>query len=217
MPNLPVETAPVPAPLRPPNWSAVEESELWQTAGQDTRLKVLNNWTRAAAGYAHASGDDWGKVEKKLNDFGQAQAGRIIGDPVAAEDYLDGVNFKSVARRGLPEDMRRGLVEQDQNAAQVRADENRPAGGKVQDWFLDAFSTLGRGALSKGLYSAAEGASRGLANNLPDAVAGPFQTAAEDYAETRKQIASYNGRFGASAYITELVEQELKKSEPKVQ
>lgn len=37
------------------------------------------------------------------------------------------------------------------------------------------------------------------------------------YADTRKQIASYNGRFGASAYISDLVEQELKKSEPKVQ
>jgi peptidyl-prolyl cis-trans isomerase D len=37
------------------------------------------------------------------------------------------------------------------------------------------------------------------------------------YAETRDQIASYNGRFGASAYISELVENELKKSEPKLQ
>jgi peptidyl-prolyl cis-trans isomerase D len=36
------------------------------------------------------------------------------------------------------------------------------------------------------------------------------------FAETRKQIASYNGRFNASAYISELVEKELKKSEPKM-
>ena len=36
------------------------------------------------------------------------------------------------------------------------------------------------------------------------------------FAETRQQIASYNGRFGASAYISELVEKELKKSEPKL-
>jgi peptidyl-prolyl cis-trans isomerase D len=36
------------------------------------------------------------------------------------------------------------------------------------------------------------------------------------FAETRQQIASYNGRFGASAFISELVEKELKKSEPKV-
>jgi peptidyl-prolyl cis-trans isomerase D len=37
------------------------------------------------------------------------------------------------------------------------------------------------------------------------------------FAQTRQEIASYNGRFGASAYISELVEKELKKSEPKVQ
>lgn len=37
------------------------------------------------------------------------------------------------------------------------------------------------------------------------------------FAETRQQIASYNGRFGASAYISELVDKELKKSEPKAQ
>lgn len=35
------------------------------------------------------------------------------------------------------------------------------------------------------------------------------------YAETRTQLASFTGRLGASAYISELVEQELKKSEPK--
>lgn len=35
------------------------------------------------------------------------------------------------------------------------------------------------------------------------------------YVETRNQIASYSSRLGASAYISELVEQELKKSEPK--
>ena len=37
------------------------------------------------------------------------------------------------------------------------------------------------------------------------------------FAETRTQIASYNSRLGASAYISELVEQEMKKSEPKAQ
>lgn len=37
------------------------------------------------------------------------------------------------------------------------------------------------------------------------------------FVETRKQIANYNGRSAASAYISELVEQELKKSAPKVQ
>jgi peptidyl-prolyl cis-trans isomerase D len=37
------------------------------------------------------------------------------------------------------------------------------------------------------------------------------------YAETRAQIASYNGRFGASAYISEMVANELKRPEPKIQ
>jgi peptidyl-prolyl cis-trans isomerase D len=37
------------------------------------------------------------------------------------------------------------------------------------------------------------------------------------FAEARSQIASYNSRLGASAYISELVEKELKKSEPKPQ
>jgi peptidyl-prolyl cis-trans isomerase D len=36
------------------------------------------------------------------------------------------------------------------------------------------------------------------------------------FAETRKQIASYNSRFGASAFISEMVEKELKRSEPKM-
>ncbi len=35
------------------------------------------------------------------------------------------------------------------------------------------------------------------------------------FAETRKQIASYNSRAGAGAYLSELVEKELKRSEPK--
>ena len=37
------------------------------------------------------------------------------------------------------------------------------------------------------------------------------------FAEMRTQIASYNARLGASAYISELVDKELKKSEPKAQ
>lgn len=35
------------------------------------------------------------------------------------------------------------------------------------------------------------------------------------FAETRTQLASYGSRLGASAYISELVEKEMKKSEPK--
>lgn len=36
------------------------------------------------------------------------------------------------------------------------------------------------------------------------------------FAETRQQLATYTSRLGASAYITELVEQELQKTEPKL-
>jgi hypothetical protein len=44
----------------------------------------------------------------------------------------------------------------------------------------------------------------------------PDLTAANpQFADTRKQIASYNGRFGASAFISEMVEKELQRSEPK--
>jgi len=34
------------------------------------------------------------------------------------------------------------------------------------------------------------------------------------FAETRSQIASYTSRLGASAFVSELVEKELKRSEP---
>jgi len=37
------------------------------------------------------------------------------------------------------------------------------------------------------------------------------------YLETKTQLASYTARMGGSAYVAELVEQELKKSEPKVE
>jgi peptidyl-prolyl cis-trans isomerase D len=60
-------------------------------------------------------------------------------------------------------------------------------------------------------------ADKGLFVHAGDKKAPDDSEANPQFAETRKQIASYNGRFGASAYITELVEQELKKSEPKVQ
>jgi peptidyl-prolyl cis-trans isomerase D len=37
------------------------------------------------------------------------------------------------------------------------------------------------------------------------------------FLETRTQIASYNARISGSAFLSELVEKELKKSEPKAQ
>jgi ribosomal protein S17E len=37
------------------------------------------------------------------------------------------------------------------------------------------------------------------------------------YTETRNQVAGYTARMGATAYITEVVERELKKSSPKTE
>jgi peptidyl-prolyl cis-trans isomerase D len=59
-------------------------------------------------------------------------------------------------------------------------------------------------------------ADKGLFVYAADKKAPDVTEANPQFAETRKQIASYNGRFGASAYISELVEKELKKSEPKM-
>jgi hypothetical protein len=36
------------------------------------------------------------------------------------------------------------------------------------------------------------------------------------YAETRTQLGTYTARLGSSAYLAEIVETELKRSEPKV-
>jgi hypothetical protein len=60
-------------------------------------------------------------------------------------------------------------------------------------------------------------ADKGLLVYAAEKQAPDISEANPQFAETRKQIASYNGRFGASAYISELVEKEFKKSEPKVQ
>ena len=59
------------------------------------------------------------------------------------------------------------------------------------------------------------GAESGLFVYASDKKAPNLSDTNPQYVETRKQIASYNGRFGASAFISEMVEQELKKSEPK--
>lgn len=78
------------------------------------------------------------------------------------------------------------------------------------------FGTLER--LEKGQVSdMVISADKGLFVHAVEKKAPDESEANPQFAETRKQIASYNGRFGASAYISELVEQELKKSEPKVQ
>lgn len=77
---------------------------------------------------------------------------------------------------------------------------------------LGTLERLEKGQVSDMVISADKGLFVFAADKkLPD-----ISDANPQFADTRKQIASYNGRFGASTYISELVEQELKRSEPKV-
>jgi peptidyl-prolyl cis-trans isomerase D len=80
------------------------------------------------------------------------------------------------------------------------------------------FSVLGTlEGLDKGEVSdMVMNADKGLFVHAVDKKEPDVTDANPQFAETRQQIASYNGRFGASAYISELVEKELKKSEPKL-
>lgn len=78
---------------------------------------------------------------------------------------------------------------------------------------LGTLERLDKGVVSDMVITADKGLFvYGIDKKAPDVT-----DANPQFAETRKQIASYNGRFGASAYISELVEKELKKSEPKMQ
>jgi peptidyl-prolyl cis-trans isomerase D len=87
---------------------------------------------------------------------------------------------------------------------------------RPQDMDFSVLGTLER--LEKGQVSdMVISADKGLFVHAADKKAPDDSEANPQFAETRKEIASYNGRFGASAFISELVEQELKKSEPKVQ
>ncbi len=88
--------------------------------------------------------------------------------------------------------------------------------GRPQDIDFSVLGTLER--LEKGQVSdMVISADKGILVYAADKKAPDIAETNPQFAETRKQIASYNGRFGASAYISELVEQELKKSEPKAQ
>lgn len=87
---------------------------------------------------------------------------------------------------------------------------------RPQDMDYSVLGTLER--LEKGQVSdMVISADKGLFVHAADKKAPDDSEANPQFAETRKEIASYNGRFGASAFISELVEQELKKSEPKLQ
>jgi len=61
------------------------------------------------------------------------------------------------------------------------------------------------------------GADKGLFVYAIDKKAPDLTEANPQFVETRTQIAAYNARLGGSAYIGELVEKELKKSEAKAQ
>jgi peptidyl-prolyl cis-trans isomerase D len=88
---------------------------------------------------------------------------------------------------------------------------NRP-----QDVDYAVFGTLER--LEKGqLSDMVLSADKGLFVYAVDKKAPEVAESNPKFAETRSQIASYNSRLGASAYISELVEKELKRSEPKAQ
>jgi peptidyl-prolyl cis-trans isomerase D len=74
---------------------------------------------------------------------------------------------------------------------------------------LGTLERLDKGQVSDMVISA----DKGLFVYAADKKAPDVSEANPQFTETRKQIASYNGRFGASAYISELVDKELKKSE----
>lgn len=85
---------------------------------------------------------------------------------------------------------------------------------RPQDLDYSALGTLER--LEKGQVSdMVINADKGLFVYAVDKKAPDTSDANPQFAETRKQIAAYNGRFSASAYISELVDAEFKKSEPK--
>lgn len=88
--------------------------------------------------------------------------------------------------------------------------------GRPQDIDFSVLGTLER--LEKGQVSdMVISAEKGILVYAADKKAPDISETNPQFTDTRKQIASYNGRFSASAYISELVEQELKKSEPKAQ
>ncbi len=87
---------------------------------------------------------------------------------------------------------------------------------RPQDIDYSVLGTLER--LNKGQVSdMAISADKGLFVYAADKKAPDLSEANPRYAETRTQLASYSSRMGASAYIAELVQRELKKSEPKAQ
>jgi peptidyl-prolyl cis-trans isomerase D len=86
---------------------------------------------------------------------------------------------------------------------------NRP-----QDLDYSVFSALER--LEKGQVSdMVINADKGIFVYAVEKKAPDLSEANPQFVDTRKQLAGYNARLGGSAYISELVEKELKRSEPK--
>ncbi len=86
---------------------------------------------------------------------------------------------------------------------------NRP-----QDLDYSVYTALER--LEKGQVSdMVINADKGLFVYAIDKKAPDLSEANPQFVDTRKQLASYNARIGGSTYISELVEKELKRSEPK--
>jgi len=77
---------------------------------------------------------------------------------------------------------------------------------------LNALERLEKGQVSDLAIAADKGTYVYVADKkIPD-----FAPTNPLYAETRTQLGSYTARLGSSAYLAEIVEQELKRSEPKV-
>jgi peptidyl-prolyl cis-trans isomerase D len=83
-----------------------------------------------------------------------------------------------------------------------------------QDIDYSIFTVLER--LEKGQVSdMIVGADKGVFVYAIDKKAPDLSEANPQFVATRAQLATYNARLGSSSYVTELVERELKKSEPK--
>lgn len=77
--------------------------------------------------------------------------------------------------------------------------------------YFSALETLEKGQVSDMVINA----DKGTFVYAVDKKAPDLSEANPQFVDTRKQLASYNARISGSSYISELVEQELKKSEPK--
>ena len=76
---------------------------------------------------------------------------------------------------------------------------------------LGALERISKGQISEMVM----GADKGIFVYAIDKKAPDLSEANPQYVETRQQIASYNSRLGSSSFLSEMIDQELKRSEPK--